>query len=340
MMIVPLVVGVAFVAAVMLTRLCCRPNSLLYILDQPNHRSLHVSPVPRSGGVAIALVGVSGVALMGAYLGAGEHTGPIAALALVLGIVSFIDDCRSLSVGVRFATHVGVAVALVYAGISLSAVQLPGVILWGAGLACSLLSVVFVVWMVNLYNFMDGMDGLAGGMAVIGLSTLGLLSLCAESMALAASAFIVASSAGGFLCYNFPPAKIFMGDCGSSVLGFLIAALSLWADSTGVVPLWVSVIIFSPFVADATYTLCRRSLAGEKVWTAHRSHVYQRLAQSGWSHFRVLIHAYVLMSLAAISAIFAMHASVGVQQAVMLGWLVFYITIALSVTKIVRVHHD
>jgi UDP-N-acetylmuramyl pentapeptide phosphotransferase/UDP-N-acetylglucosamine-1-phosphate transferase len=120
------------------------------------------------------------------------------------------------------------------------------------------LTLLYVVWMINLYNFMDGMDGFAGGMAVFGFGGLAVLGLIGQALPFAVTALVIAASSAGFLTRNFPPARIFLGDVGSSVLGLLAAAMTLWGADIGLFPLWVGWLLFSPFIIDATWTLLRR----------------------------------------------------------------------------------
>jgi UDP-N-acetylmuramyl pentapeptide phosphotransferase/UDP-N-acetylglucosamine-1-phosphate transferase len=206
----------------------------------------------------------------------------IALGALLLGVISQIDDRRGLPARVRFGAHV----LMVAAGIALSVV---GITWWMAVLAAFAL-----VWVVNLYNFMDGSDGLAGGMAVFGFGFYAVAALVLQPT-LAVAAAAVAGAGFGFLIFNHHPAKIFLGDAGSIPLGFLAGALGFWGWQHGVWPIWFPALVFAPFVADATVTLARRLARGEKVWLAHREHYYQRLVRLTESHVRVALAYYLLM---------------------------------------------
>jgi len=319
--------GAAFLVALLLTRLFLRPESRMHILDHPNERSLHFRPTPRTGGVAI----VCGV-VVGGVVGAliGGHPIPRAALwlgglAVLMTSVSYWDDRRHLPVGFRLAVHFLVAVLLATAGVRLDTAVLPGASYalpaWLAGGA----SVLFAVWMINLYNFMDGMDGFAGGMAVIGFSTLALLGWWAGDQLFATLNLIIAGAAAGFLIYNFPPAQIFMGDTGSSTLGFLAAGMALWADSREVAPLWISVLVFSPFIVDATVTLMQRLVRREKIWQAHKNHYYQRLVQAGWGHRKTVLFEYCVMLLCAVAAMIAQVASVPAQWGIVVSIAILHV---------------
>jgi UDP-GlcNAc:undecaprenyl-phosphate/decaprenyl-phosphate GlcNAc-1-phosphate transferase len=152
-----------------------------------------------------------------------------------------------------------------------------------------------VVWMTNLYNFMDGADGLAGGMAAIGFGALALAAWLGDAPGLAAFCAAIAAAALAFLRFNFPPARVFMGDAGSIPLGFLAAALGILGVQQNVWPWLFPLLVFSPFIVDASVTLARTRAARRKIWQAHRSHYYQRVVLLGASHRQLALAAYALM---------------------------------------------
>jgi UDP-N-acetylmuramyl pentapeptide phosphotransferase/UDP-N-acetylglucosamine-1-phosphate transferase len=152
-----------------------------------------------------------------------------------------------------------------------------------------------VVWMTNLYNFMDGSDGLAGGMAAIGFGALALAAWLGDAPGLAAFCAAIAAAALAFLRFNFPPAQVFMGDAGSIPLGFMAATLGILGAQQNIWPGLFPLLVFSPFIVDASVTLARRGLRGEKIWQAHRSHYYQRVVLLGASHRQLALAAYALM---------------------------------------------
>lgn len=245
-------------------------------VDRPNERSLHAAPVPRVGGMAMmaVVVPVALVALPGSWW----WVAPVAVLALVSGV----DDVRGLPVRTRLAVQAAAAAWAVWAVGPQAA--------WVAALAW-----LATVWMTNLYNFMDGSDGLAGGMAVFGFGTYAIAAWLAGDASLAGASLVVAAAAAGFLPFNFNPARVFMGDAGSVPLGFLAAAFGLAGWRAGHWPAAFPVLAFAPFVADATVTLVRRGLRGERVWQAHRTHYYQRLIQLGAGHRRTALLEYSMM---------------------------------------------
>lgn len=250
-------------------------------LDHPNSRSLHSVPVPRLGGLGF-LPPVAFALWHG-------QAGPLAGALLFLAALSFVDDLRGLPSALRFLCHALAATSVAW---SLGGAALP----W-PGL---LLTVLAMVWMTNLYNFMDGADGLAGGMALIGFFFLALpfaVDGRADGTTYATTALAASGAALGFLCFNWRPARLFMGDVGSIPLGFLAATLSLAGATMGVFPPWYGPAVFAPFVADASLTLCKRIWRREKIWQAHRNHYYQRLIRFGPGHGRVIPVYYALMAL-------------------------------------------
>lgn len=258
-------------------------------LDKPNERSLHVVPVPRTGGIAI----ITGIVAASLWLRVGPS---LLVPAIALAIASYFDDRHALPAAVRLVIHLVAA----------------GVFLWlaadSSGAALLIVLLFAIAWITNLYNFMDGSDGLAGGMAVIGFSTYGLAAWLGGNRELELLAWSIAAAATGFLIFNFPPAKIFMGDVGSIPLGFLAGAFGVSGWQQGLWPLWFPPVVFAPFIIDASMTLARRIRRGERIWEAHRQHYYQRLILSGWSHRRTALSEFGLMILCGVAGL------IGLQQ--------------------------
>jgi UDP-N-acetylmuramyl pentapeptide phosphotransferase/UDP-N-acetylglucosamine-1-phosphate transferase len=253
------------------------------VLDLPNERSSHALATPRGGGIALT----GSVLLSWLALGMAGRAPPFVIAVvlgtLVLAIVSWIDDLRGLSPALRLPAHaVAVAIGLVAlpsADNGLHAWLGPGLYFAAAGLAW--------VWWINLFNFMDGIDGLAAGEAAA--TGLGLLLFAAAGVGvdprLAWLAAAILGAAIGFLVWNWPPARIFLGDVGSTTLGYLTGFLLLGVASAGH---WrVALILPLYFVADATITLGRRLWRGERFWHAHREHFYQRAIAHGQGHAAV-----------------------------------------------------
>ena len=329
----------AFATAAFISWLLSFWNRRGSILDYPNQRSLHTRPIPRTGGLAI-LAGLA-VGISANWVGRpilSDH-----AIIFMCGgfipliVVSLMDDYRSIAAKWRLLAHVWSAVSLfVIVGSSPYHFGLPGSVLSLSIWVAIPLTLLFVTWAINLYNFMDGMDGFAGGMAVIGFSTLAWLGRVDEPFMNVC--LIVAAANAGFLIHNFPPAKIFMGDTGSTALGFLVAACSLWGSKSGLFPFWVAILVFSPFIVDATATLLRRLLRGERVWEAHRTHYYQRLVLLGWGHRRTVLAEYGLMLACAGSAVVAVHLPPAGQWVLIVGWIVIYSFLMWGVGRLERRH--
>lgn len=281
------------------------------VLDRPNERSLHTRPVARTGGLAI---------MAGIFCGWWPFPeAPAAACllaAFVLAAVSFLDDVRGLPVAWRLLCHLAVAAALTWS------LHLPGVVVLPAVLA--------LVWMTNLYNFMDGSDGLAGGMALFGFGSYGMAAWLHGDLGFAALNWSIGAAALAFLCFNFYPARIFMGDAGSIPLGFLAAALGLLGWQQGAWPPWLPLVVFSPFVVDASVTLLKRLLRGEKVWQAHREHYYQRLVQSGWGHRNTALVEYALMLAAGGSAVWLLAENPDGWMQLVFAWGLIYLVLMAS----------
>lgn len=301
-------VGISFILSSILLILLLKAKFSKNIVDRPNARSLHMIPVPRTGGLAIT----SGV------LGAWGFFSQIWLLPLVLCILllvalSFLDDVYGLSAGWRFVAHFAVAAIFLIFGIHLG---------WNNG--AWILGLGGIVWATNLYNFMDGSDGLAGGMAAFGFGFYALAAWLAGDMIFAAMNCCVASAALAFLFFNFHPARIFMGDSGSIPLGFLAAALGLIGWMSQVWPLWFPLLVFSPFIVDASTTLAKRLVAGEKIWEAHRSHYYQRLILMGMGHRRTALAEYALMVTAGAAAIYMLGRPDSVLLECLPAWVLVY----------------
>ena len=322
--------------AAWLTRAFAHPGSRLHILDHPNERSLHASPTPRTGGVAMVLAIVIGVLVLPLLTGAGMSRELLwlGSGALAVAGVSYLDDRRHIPVVSRLMAHVFAGGLLVAGGLVAESLQLPGVSYPAPVWATGFMTVLFVVWMINLYNFMDGMDGFAGGMAIFGFGSFAVMGWLADHDLFFAMNLIVVTAATGFLIFNFPPARIFMGDTGSSTLGFLAAAMSLWADREGSFPLWIALLVFSPFIVDATVTLLQRLWRREKIWQAHKAHYYQRLVQLGWGHRKTVLWEYALMAACAGCAIWAGRQAVQIQWGVIGFWAVMYILLIVLVSRL------
>jgi Fuc2NAc and GlcNAc transferase len=252
------------------------------LLDHPNDRSSHAAPTPRGGGLGIVGAFLAGLAALYAL---GEINvmlfAAVAGGGIAIAAVGFVDDHGHLSPSVRLAVHfVAVAWALYWL------CGMPPLPVGGGyvldGPAWTAVGAVGLVWLLNLYNFMDGIDAIAGVEAVC-------VGLGAALLAGSPVWVLVAAAAAGFLVLNWPPARIFMGDVGSGFLGFVLGVLAVDAAAWEQLPLASSAILLGVFLVDATVTLVRRWLHGERLSQAHRSHAYQHAARRFGGHRPVVL---------------------------------------------------
>jgi UDP-N-acetylmuramyl pentapeptide phosphotransferase/UDP-N-acetylglucosamine-1-phosphate transferase len=249
----------------------------LGILDVPNERSSHVAPTARGGGIGIVIATVAGVALASPS----QRLVPLLIIGTSIAIVGLIDDVKDLSPAVRLPLQTAAATALTIAYGSVNTVEFFRT--WRiAAIVAVPATIVWIVAVTNAYNFMDGIDGIAGAQTIVAASVWFVIEQRRGDAVLAVLALCLGASALGFLLHNWPPASLFMGDVGSAFLGMTFAALAI-LDRRPTAPAVAFIVIF-PFLFDTAYTLLRRARRGERVWKAHRSHLYQRLVIAGWSH--------------------------------------------------------
>lgn len=311
-----------------------RHSDKLGLIDVPNERSLHQKPVPRSGGIGL----LAGICAGSAWLLSRDSSAPawlwIAGIAAVaVAVVSLFDDYEDVPSWLRFGVHLAASATPFLAGVEFQVINFPGHAVHLPLLGSIAFTVAFVVWYINFYNFMDGMDGFAGSMALIGFTTMSILALRGDHLLFAGLTAAIAAAAAGFLLFNAPPAKIFMGDVGSATLGFLAAFFTIWADHAGIFPVWIGVLAFSAFAIDATVTLFRRLARREKIWEAHRTHFYQRLVRSGWSHRKTTGWAVVLMLATSASALLLQDAPAVAGALALVAWVAVYAAIAWFVNR-------
>ena len=289
------VVVAAFVLAVIVTGLMRRYALRKNLIDVPNLRSSHASPTPRGGGVAIviaffsaavllAILGLIGARLLGAVLIGGG----------ALALVGFIDDRWHLRAGLRFSVHLAAAICVVLLIGGLPESTLASWGMHGSWIG-GVIAVLVLVWITNLFNFMDGIDGIAGSEAVFVSGSGALLNLYnGGAPGLTAAMLCLAAASLGFLRWNWPPARIFMGDVGSGFLGFTLGLLGLAVSQRGTIPIEAWGILGGFFLVDATITLLWRVLRGDQWFEAHRMHAYQRLARRWNAHLPVTLAVTVI----------------------------------------------
>jgi Fuc2NAc and GlcNAc transferase len=262
------------------------------LLDVPNRRSSHTTPTPRGGGLGIVgsfLAGILYLSFSG-RLSPGSLNAVLISGSLLVAGIGLWDDIRSLTPRHRLAVHILAAALLVWGTGQEAALRFGD---WQPEFPQPLLGLFLllsVVWSINLYNFMDGIDGLAGAEGVFVPGAAALLIYHQGGAPELPLALILALACLGFLFWNWPPARIFMGDVGSGFLGFVLAALALQTSVYGrILPVYCWLILPAVFIADTTITLLRRWLRGEKWYIAHRSHAYQQAAVRYGSHLRVTV---------------------------------------------------
>jgi len=256
------------------------------LLDEINERSSHTTPTPHGGGIAISTVWFIGLLYLYFINEIESDLFYALMVGIIISVVSFFDDIYELSAKLRMVVQ--------------SIVAILGIILLGGfetlnfdlftitnPIITNIFAFLLIVWYINLYNFLDGINGYAGSEAVF-LSIAGFLLFGGNHFIILAVAVL------GFLYWNYRHAKIFMGDVGSTLLGYNIAIFTIYYANQESTNLWVWIILFSIFWFDATFTLIRRKLNKEKLNQAHKKHAYQRLTQSGWSHFKVTNYSIIL----------------------------------------------
>ncbi|MDZ4261279.1 MAG: glycosyltransferase family 4 protein [Pseudomonadota bacterium] len=259
------------------------------IIDIPNARSSHTIPTPRGGGVAIVVTFLASLPVFGMFgLVPWQQLIAVGGAGALLAVIGFMDDHGHIAARWRLLGHFGAGIwALAWLG------GFPPVNLFGISLELHwfghILAAIYLVWLLNLYNFMDGIDGIASVEALCACLGACLLYGLSGAPALIWGPLILAAAVVGFLYWNFPPARIFMGDAGSGFLGIALGVLSLQAAWVSSDLFWAWVILLGVFIVDATFTLIRRLLRGDKVYEAHRSHAYQFASRRFGKHLPVTL---------------------------------------------------
>ena len=286
-------VAVIFVAAIVVSLIATRRAMALKILDQPNERSSHSAPVPRTGGIAVCATFLAGLIAGYVMLPIRTPDAPafwiFSGLLVLLFAAALIDDIRGLKPLAKLAIQAVSALAFSLFVVDPSVARLPwlGEVEWGA--VGHLAVVAWLLYFTNAFNFMDGINGIGAGSAAIALAFVALSAAGGGWSLVLLIALLGAGALLGFLYYNFPRGLIFLGDSGSQVIGFTIAAVAVLAHlepGLRLPVLFVPLLVFS-FLFDVAFTLVMRARAAKRLTHAHREHLYQRLNQLGWSHARV-----------------------------------------------------
>lgn len=273
-----LLVNGAFLLALVLTGFIRRYALHAQLIDHASNRSAHTQPTPRGGGLSIVIATVVALLASVAVLGVPRDVAlGLAGGGAAVALVGWLDDHGHVSPLVRLSMHFLSAIWLIW---WVGWFPIEKMALWNPNwtIGARILTALFIVWMINLYNFMDGIDGLAAGGAIV-ISLGGAMLLVATGFpvtAMIVPPLILAAATFGFLPWNWPPARIFMGDASSGFLGFMLAALAICMGRLAPQVSYAWAILPGAFIADATVALVRRFMRGEPVYQAHRAHAYQR----------------------------------------------------------------
>ncbi len=279
------------------------------IMDEPNHRSSHMTAVPRAGGVSVVITFYIG---MGITWFLGEFEGVQTSLLIgflfstfLIAAISLIDDLTEQSAPVKLVTQM-IAVAIVlYLGIVLSEIAIPVVGYVELGVVGFVISFFWILGLTNVFSFMDGLDGLASGVAAIAGLFFMIITFTEGSSFVYIISYSLLAGALGFLFLNFPPAKIILGDVGAAFLGFVFAVLAVIAtryDESRTSFLVIPMLMFN-FIYDTSFTFLRRLTQGKNVLEAHREHLYQLMNRSGFSHMEVVLTQYCMVFLQGLGAL-------------------------------------
>ena len=302
-----LLIAFAFIGSLILTRLLIDLTRRLGVLDKPNERSSHETVIPRGGGLSFIIIFLIAISII--YLHDTAFKELFLSLfvgGLLVGVIGLWDDYSHINAGARLFVHCLAAIAaLIWIG-GLQIIQVYNHEIY-LGWYGYLLSLFVIVWLLNLFNFMDGIDGLAGTEAIfvaVGAGLIAIAGIGSKEYAISplesydktiiVLQLTLAFSILGFLLYNWPPAKIFMGDSGSGFLGFILAVLAIATSKTGHLTIWTWMILLGIFIVDATITLIRRIFEGQRWYEAHRSHAYQHASQQWGSHRKVTISVLII----------------------------------------------
>jgi Fuc2NAc and GlcNAc transferase len=280
---------VAFTVALLLTGYYRRYAITKSIMDIPNYRSSHKDPTPRGGGVAFVLVLIIIVPCL-SYTNNAFVPFSVAFLCAggVVALVGFYDDFKPVSTTVRLLSHFGAAGFVLYCMGGMPSIVLGDLVLT-KGILLNILALIYLVWLLNLYNFMDGIDGLAAVEAVSVFLSGALLYWWVGDFTALNLPLTIAAAVAGFLAWNFPRARIFMGDVGSGFLGLTVGLMSIQAAVVKQSLFLSWIILLGVFIVDATITLVTRMLRGQKIYEAHRDHAYQHAALHYQSHVKVTL---------------------------------------------------
>lgn len=304
------------------------------LYDLPTKRGSHVVPKPRLGGVAI-VVSFYIVCLVMVFSGRMPFPDTSSGIGILVGglmtgLVGVVDDIRELNAKLKLAAQIIVVTVVVLSGVRLEELRLPFIGNLTLGFLAIPVTYIWILGVMNFYNFIDGIDGLAAGIGLIAAAFLIFISAGSQVAGLAAVYAIIAGVSFGFLRYNFPPARIFMGDTGSTFIGFMFASLAVYSNGRGV-PVFVTALILGAVLGDAFLTLSRRVLEKKPIFSPHRTHYYQRLTSLGFSHKQVTLLEYLVTSLLGVSGIFFMRGDSVFIIFFTVIWLSFFLWVLVKI---------
>ena len=331
-----------FGVSAILTRLML---SRARIMDVPNERSSHRMPTPKSGGISIVVTFLIGVLVIFLYADTAvirrDYFLGFVFSAILIAAISLYDDVMRKSFVVKLATQVLAILVVLSFGLVIDQVALPFVGLVFLGVWGYPISFIWIIGMTNAFNFMDGLDGLAAGVTVIVSAFFCAITFSQGSLFVYVTCYTLMAGALGFLVYNFPPAKIFMGDVGSAFLGFVFAVIAIIAaryDQSHTSFMVMPLLLFN-FIYDTFFTFVRRLLRGECVVDAHRTHLYQLFNRIGYSHRTVSLFQYGICIMQGIAAIWMVKIPGGGRTLVFLPFLVFELVYSFVIIKCARRAH-
>ncbi|HEY9079097.1 glycosyltransferase family 4 protein [Magnetovibrio sp.] len=312
------------------------------IIDVPNERSSHTRPTPRSGGIAI--VATFFVGLLGLWVFGDDpvltqsYFWAFCATALLIAVVSIVDDLSGLSFRAKLLLQIACAIAVMALGVVVDQISLPVVGVWHLGWLAYPLTLVWIVGLTNAFNFMDGIDGISGGTAVVAAGFFAAITFSQGSTFIYLVSVIIVWASLGFLLWNWQPAKIFMGDSGSQFLGFVLAVLAVMAGrfDASHVSYFVMPLLFFHYIWDTVYTFIRRLRAGERVTEAHRSHLYQLMNRLGLSHARVTSIYLIIGTLQGLGSLLLVHLDGALRILVFVPFIVLQMFLTVGVAQRAR----
>ena len=313
------------------------------VMDEPNHRSSHVSAIPRAGGVAIVLtfyIGVGATWLLGAF----DESATPALIAFIAGtfliaVISLLDDISEQRASTRLLTQI-IAVAIVlYMGIVLDVIAVPFLGSVDLGIFGYVISFFWILGLTNAYNFMDGLDGLAGGVAAIAGLFFMIITFYQGSAFVYVISYSLVAGAVGFLLHNYPPARIILGDVGAAFLGFVFAVLAIIGaryDASHTSFLVIPMLLLN-MIYDPALTTLRRLIRGKSIFEPHREFLFQLLNRSGYSHLEVVLTQYCMVFLQGLGALWLVNIPGPERMLVFIPFLLLQVAYTLVVLKRARV---